>query len=408
MNLITADFVILCDQSGTIIEDGAVAFDGKIIEAGTKERLQAKYRTATLIECGKNSVLMPSLINAHTHLEFCKNKTTLVYGNFIDWLTSVIENRESLLEGDIEQAIRDTLEGMLRQGIGAIGAISSFGLDLAACVGASQKTVFFNEILGANEARFESIEADFTSRFERSMRFSNGKFRPAVSLHSAYSTHPKLAQKVVELAKEHDLPIVAHFMESKAERAWIDRNKGEFKLFFKNMFSLEKSFWEPQEFIKLLEGSNHGFIHCNYATARELELMRYQNGTVVHCPVSNRLLGADALNIELLKNLNINYVVATDGLSSNFSTSLFDELRAALFTHYGLNIHILAQDLLRSVTANAAALLGLDSGTIEAGKAADLISITLPGAATMQNVALNTILHTKEVDAIYINGERHA
>jgi cytosine/adenosine deaminase-related metal-dependent hydrolase len=100
--------------------------------------------------------------------------------------------------------------------------------------------------------------------------------------------------------------------------------------------------------------------------------------------------------------------VATDGLSSNDSLNIFDELRAAVLLHNDIPIQELAVNLLKTVTSDAAEVLGLNCGKIEEGKAADFAIVTLKESPKRpEEIALWSILHTKEVSALYIEGEQY-
>jgi cytosine/adenosine deaminase-related metal-dependent hydrolase len=350
---------------------------------------------------------MPALINPHTHLEFSRNKTALHYGAFIGWLQSVIEKRENLLSDDgLETVIEGLLAQMLKYGVASIGAISSFGKDFMPCVGAKQKIVYFNEILGTQPARFESTWHDFIARLNRAERFASHKFRPAISVHSTYSIHPTLLEQALDLAKKDALLTSTHYLESRAERNWLVRSTGEFKVFFKQNFGVEKSFQNQFDFVSKFDGVDTLFVHCVYANDEELEAIKNVNGHIVHCPVSNRLLGGKYFDVERAKNLDIAYSIGTDGLSSNFSLNPMREIRHALFGYLDLNLHLLGYDLLKAVTKNAASALKLNSGALKNGLDADIITFCLPGKVeNEEDLALQIILHTDEVDSIYIDGE---
>ena len=70
MNLITADFILTCNDNFEIIKDGALVFEKEILEIGEKQTLLEKYPNAKRIDSPKNSVLLHGLINPHVHLEF--------------------------------------------------------------------------------------------------------------------------------------------------------------------------------------------------------------------------------------------------------------------------------------------------------------------------------------------------
>jgi len=395
-----ADYVITMNEKNEILLNAEVLFDKQIIDIGYDLPGESVY-------LGKNSVIMPALINTHTHLEFSSNKTSLNYGDFITWLDSVITSREELFFSCKGECYKSAIEEMKKSGVCAFGEISSTGNDLKYLKYSPLKVVYFNEIIGTNPAIVDAMYQDFLARLENSKKIENEKFKIGVSIHSPYSVHPILMDKVIEIAREENLPIQAHFMESKAERNWLDKGEGEFKLFFEKHFKNAKPLIKPIEFLEKFQNTNSTFIHCVYANENELNKISELNASIAHCPVSNRLLNVGKLDLEKVKNHSINYSVATDGLSSNYSLNLFKEIRAALLMHTDLHPKYLAKDLLKSVTKHSAKQLNLNNGSLEKGKDADLITFKLPNSVKdLDYLPMHIILHTKEVEELYINGEK--
>jgi cytosine/adenosine deaminase-related metal-dependent hydrolase len=389
------------DNNYTILENGEIIFDKKIIEVGKNLK-----KCDNEIYLGENSVIMPALINSHTHLEFSSNKTLLEYGDFIIWLNSVIENREELFISCKGDCFKKAIEEMKKSGVCAFGEISSTGDDLRYLKHSPLKVVYFNEIIGTTPAAVDMLYQDFLARVEESLKLQNEKFKVGISVHSPYSVHPILMEKAINIAKTKNLPIQAHFMESKAERRWLDEGEGEFKLFFEKHFKNAKPLIKPIEFIEKFRGTKTTFIHCVYAKDEELQKIKEIEGFIAHCPVSNRLLNVGLLDLERVKNHSIDYSVATDGLSSNYSLNLFKEIRAALLMHVSLHPKYLAKDLLKAVTINAAKALNLNNGSLENGKDADIIAFKLPNRVkNLELLPLQVILHTNEVDKLFINGK---
>jgi cytosine/adenosine deaminase-related metal-dependent hydrolase len=395
-----ADYVVTMNEKNEILLNAEVIFDKKILKVGYN------LDDSPAIYLGKNSVLMPALINNHTHLEFSANTTTLNYGDFISWLNSVLENREKLFLECSGKCFKNAINEMKKSGICAFGEISSSGNDLKYLTKQPLKVVYFNEIIGSNPAVVDMLYNDFLARVEESKQYESEKFKVAISIHSPYSVHPILIDKVIDIAKKENYTIQTHFMESRAERKWLDEGKGEFKLFFEQNFKLSKPLIKPIEFIQKFKDTKTTFVHCVHANEKELEEISKINGFIAHCPISNRLLNTGLLNLEKVKNKYIDYTIATDGKSSNYSLNLFKEIRATLLMQTELHPKYLAKDLLKAVTINAAKSLGLNNGSIEVGKDADLISFKLPNKINnIENLPLQIILHTNEVDYLYINGE---
>ena len=98
MFLISAEFILKCDDEFNILKNNAIAFDKNIIDYGDVKKKKKKYPNAEFIDCKKNSLLLPAFINPHTHLEFSANSYDLSYGDFLIWLNSVMKKRENLNE----------------------------------------------------------------------------------------------------------------------------------------------------------------------------------------------------------------------------------------------------------------------------------------------------------------------
>jgi len=396
-----ANYLLTMNDKFEIIEDGEVIFDKKIIKVG--KNLEKNIKT---IDLGKNSVLMPGLINTHTHLEFSANHTSLIYGDFITWLNSVLIKRDYLLNECKNRCYENAINQMKKSGIVAFGEISSTGLDLEYLKNSELKVVYFNEIIGSNPSAVDVLYQDFVSRLKESQKYANEKFIPSISIHSPYSVHPILVKKVLQIAKEKNMLVSAHFMESKAEREWLDNNKGDFKLFFQTHLNQSKATTSSKEFLELFKEIKTHFIHAVWANEDELQQISSMNASIAHCPISNRLLNTNLLDIERIKNLKIPYSVATDGLSSNYSLNLFKEIRASLLMHTGLHPKYLARDLLKSITKNGGDILGLNNGSIEVGKFSDLISFKLPNQVNIQDICLQIILHINNIEKMWINGKQ--
>lgn len=401
MQIITPDYILTPD---VLLKDMAVAFDTTIRKIAPLEELQKEFKGADVIKLKKNSLLMPGLINAHVHIEFSANKTSLSYGDFISWLYSVIENRESLIGGCGKECMQRAVDAMLESGITTFGAISSHGMDLEVCAAAPQNVVFFNELIGSQATMADALFGDFRSRLDASKSVQREGFYPAVAIHSPYSVHPILIQKALQIVKNEGLKLTAHFMESNAEREWLDKSEGDFKGFFENLLKQSSATSSAAEFLTSFDGQKTLFTHVVKASDEELGSLASNGHTIIHCPVSNRLLGNGALDLAKVQKHSINWVLATDGLSSNYKLDLFEEMKCALFMHSNLPLLDLAKQLLKSVTKDAAEALGLNTGEIKEGKNADMLVLDLDKEPN-DELAIHLILHRYNISQIYINGK---
>ncbi len=403
MKILVSDYIY---TPNGFISNQAIAFTETIKNIGTLEKLRHKYPDATIIKTEKNSVLYPGFINTHVHLEFSANKTSLRYGSFMPWLYSVIEHRDDLIKDCDNAMMENQCKEMLHSGITTFGAISSFGNELQVCEKTPQRVVFFNELIGSNAAYADMLYGDFLERLKASQSCEeSSRITPAIAIHSPYSVHPIILQKAVTIAKQNELPLSTHFLESKAEREWLESDSGEFREFFEKYFNTSTPVTNIEEFMHAFDTYPTHFTHCTQANKKELDYLANKGHSIAHCPRSNRYLGCRRLKIE---ELNLPFSVATDGLSSNDSLNIFDELRAALMLHNDIPIQELATRLLQTVTENAADILHLNCGKIAVNKLADFTIVTLPETPKREEeIALWTILHTKKVSQVYIQGEKY-
>ena len=404
MTIIRADYVMRMNETFEVLQNGAVAFEERIKAVGSVDAIRDAYPDAEFIDTPPNSVLLPGLVNVHVHLEFSANKTTLAYGDFIKWLKSVIVHRDALSSSCKEICMKKVLDTMISSGTTTIGAVSSYGLDMKPCYYSPMNVVYFNEVLGSNPAMVDALYANFMQRLEDSRAYARKNFVPAISVHSPYSTHPILAKKALEIAKKEEMVVSTHFMESPAEREWLEKGTGDFAAFFEDFAPGSKPVNDPLSYLHLFEGVDTLFTHATQATQEELTLMQ-RFGYVTHCPVSNRLLHNGRLAVEKVEKLTM----GTDGLSSNFSLNLWEEMRAALWMHTDYEPNALAKKLLTGATREGAKSLRRECGELSVFKDADIISVTLPDSVEdMAQLPLQLLLHTKEADMVYIAGVRQS
>ncbi|MFV0481734.1 MAG: metal-dependent hydrolase [Campylobacteraceae bacterium] len=407
MTVLCADFILTCNENFDVLDDGAIVFNEKIVEIGKSSEILQKYKDAKVTMLPKNSVVMPGLINPHTHLEFSNNIATLTYGSFIPWLGSVIKHRDELSSGFDAELVAKLLDDNLKSGVTTLGNISSFGVEIFVCKSAKQKIVYFVEAIGSVPDALDALHSDFLARVHEALQNSDERFLPALSVHSPYSTHPVLAKKVIDLAKEESLLVSAHFMESLAERHWLDSGIGGFKTFF-NAFNpnIKPMYRNGLEFLEMFKDVKSLLTHCVHANEDELSFIKHLNTSVTHCPTSNRLLGCGALSLKKIKSSNIPLSLGTDGLSSNISISLWDEMRNALYLHVNSDLNELAKELIAASTNGGATALNLKSGSLQKEFSSDIIAFCLKESPKeLSQLPLQVILQATKMDKIYINGK---
>jgi aminodeoxyfutalosine deaminase len=401
MNILLADTIF---SDGVILRDHGIVFDQTIIEVSSNDDLRSRYGEQC-IELGEGSVVVPGLINSHVHLEFSANRSDLTYGEFMPWLSSVIEKRNDLINDCDDTCITRAIETMLQNGITAFGAVSSYGFDLTPCAEAPQKVVYFNELIGSDPQMADALYADFQERLFASQEIKRPGFYPSIAIHSPYSVHRILIQKALSYARDKELRVTAHFMESPAEREWLDCNSGAFAPFFQNFLKQTQAANTAEEFLRYFRDVPTLFTHAVQASDAELSIIAEGNHTIIHCPVSNRLLGNGVLDLKSLEEKEIRFVCGTDGLSSNYTLDLFEEMKIALFIHPENDLLSLAHALWKSVTTDAAEALGLNCGKITPTFDADFLVMRIHYPLNDQ-LPIHLITQSRTIESVYIQGEK--
>lgn len=400
MKIITPETILSPTQQ---LSGQSIAFDTHIRAIAPLLELTKQFPDAEIIQVPEHSLVMPGLINPHVHLEFSGNKDTLKYGSFLEWLYSVIEHREDLIEGCDERCMQKACEDMLDNGITTFGAVSSYAMDLEVAANAKQKVVFFNEVIGSQATMADTLYGDFLSRLEASQEVDREGFIPAIAIHSPYSVHPALIKRALEHAKQHNILTSAHYLESPAEKEWLESNSGDFQPFFKDLLKQEYAVNTSKEFLNLFKGKPTLMTHVVQANDEELQQLSRDGHTVIHCPISNRLLGNGTIDLDKLEENGVPWVMGTDGLSSNYGLDLIEEMKIALFMHSGADLLNLAQRLITNATSKSAKALQLNTGEISVGKEADLLVIDLESTPNDQ-LPLHLLLHGYNIEQVYING----
>lgn len=401
MQILLSDAIF---TNGTLYRNHGIVIDKTVLEVSPNDDLRSRYGEQC-IELGEGSVLLPGLINAHVHLEFSANRSSLTYGEFMPWLSSVIASRDELINECDDGCTTRAIDMMLSNGITAFAAVSSYGFDLEPCFKAPQKVVFFNELIGSDPIMADALYGNFQERLFASQEMKRDGFYPSVAIHSPYSVHRILIQKALKYAKSKELRVTAHLLESPAECEWLDSNSGAFQPFFQNFLKQTQAANTVKEFLTYFNDVPTLFTHAIQANDDELSAIKAGEHSIIHCPISNRLLGNGVLDLQCLDAHSIPWLCGTDGLSSNYTLDLFEEMKAALFMHPNDNLLSLAHRLWESVTSNAAEALRLNCGTIAPTYDADILIMRVNYPINDQ-LPIHLIVQPHTIESVYIQGEK--
>jgi cytosine/adenosine deaminase-related metal-dependent hydrolase len=371
------------------VTDGAVAVeDGRIEAVGPRADVLQQAPGAEVRDLG-DVVVVPGLVNAHTHLELSwLGDDRPEGGDYVTWLRALMGRRDG---GDEErgwQAAEQAVEAMARRGTVAVGEVANEVWTTSILARSSLHAVVFHELYGFPLNLAERLLAEAASRLDAIDADSDvaeaaGRIRVVLTPHAAHSTSAPLIKALAGRSKAVGDPLSIHVAESEAEIRFLRDGSGPFRDFLVERDAWEES-WQPPDHPPLEHLDRLGAlgprtlaVHCVQVGQPELSLLQAREVTVVTCPRSNRYLDVGTAPVSRMLSAGIPVALGTDSLASAPDLDLFGELHALCELHESLA----PAAALRMATLNGARALNLHDrlGSIEPGKLAELVVV--PSAA---------------------------
>ena len=356
------------------LPNGRVTIRGdRIVSVGP-----ANDRTADL-DFG-NAAIVPGLVNAHAHLDLSGTRGLIrPSSDFVGWLRGVIGQRRIRTAEQTQAEIRRGLDECLRFGTTLIGDIASAGSSWNALAGAPIWAVCFRELLGLPSDRVHAAWAELVDWM--TAHPDTPTCRAGVSPHAPYSVHRALIEAAARL-----WPVCIHLAETPAERDLLEAHSGPFVEFLR-----EVGVWDPHGLApsfdwvawRISRAPTALFAHGNYLPpATPIP----RNTTIVYCPRTHAAFGHRAHPLPELLVRGVRVALGTDSLASNPDLDLLAEAR---FVRVRFP-EVTGEQLLRMATIHGAEALGFaeTTGSLQAGKSADLVVLPLPDEETPDPYAL--------------------
>ena len=364
------------------VDDGTVVVDGdRIVYVGPR----AGAPPGRDEELG-NAILVPGLVNAHTHLDLTVLRGFLEGLPFFLWIRTLTAVRRDVLtyEDCLDSARLGVLEG-LAAGITTFADSSPSPAAFDAMRELHVRGIAYREVFGPDPAQLGTA-MDELRRTVRSMEADQTPLvRIGVSPHAPYSVSDDLFAAVAAYARERRLPLATHVAESVAESDLVAGGCGAFAAFLSGRgISVMPRARSPVALLArqgvLAPGTL--LIHCVRIDREDIALIAERHCGVAHCPASNAKLGHGVAPLAALRDAGVPVGLGSDSMASNNRMNLLDEGRLALLAQRML----LHRDVLDAATGLELATLGGaralgiggEVGSLEPGKQADLAAFAVP------------------------------
>jgi cytosine/adenosine deaminase-related metal-dependent hydrolase len=388
------------------LADGAVALQGgRIAGVGRFVDLRISFPGAAVID-HPQSVLLPPLVNAHTHLEL----SNLAYlsqspppPTFTGWIEHMLAEREQdgFAGPLVREAARAALKEQERDGVFAVADISNTGLTREMSDSFSGELFCFKEYLG--------LRAVGVAPALKALEQEEDFFCTA---HAPYSTHADLLKALKQRAARHDHIFPVHVAETEAETDMISQGRGELPEFLK-----KRGFWDNS--FKPVGIDNSGSVqylhqlgildtrtlcvHCVHVRDEEIELLQQSRASVCLCPGSNRYLDVGRPPLDQYLNNNILPALGTDSLASNPEISIWREMRLLAEDHPAVK----PETIVAMATLGGAEALGISDryGTLESGKQGVLLAVGTEQDVRDENRVVDFLVNCQtRPDVVLIRG----
>ena len=336
-------------------------------------------------------VIMPGLVNAHTHLELSWLRGRVPpAATFIDWIKQLFVIRGGRIErpddSKVTNAARQAAREMRESGTCAVGDISNSLATVESIRANGLRGLVFHELLGFNQVNGQSV-IDTRPLRATAAALGADAVRVALAPHAPYSVSPELFRAIREEVNRQELAITSvHLGESESEVDFLRDGSGPWPGILRLVGSARDD-WHPPgqtpvEYLGSLGmlDARTLVVHAVQLTDADLDRLRGIGATIVTCPRSNQWVGVGVPPIARFYNAGMRVAIGTDSLASVDDLNLFSELQ----TMNWLAPQVAPARLLESATRAGAEALGLGNqlGTIEAGKRAELIAVSLDGGLT--------------------------
>ena len=396
-------------ENGTVVESG-----GRITYVGP----QSDAPPGDDYELG-DALLMPGLVNTHTHLELTVMRGFLEELCFSDWIGKLRRSRNEVLTPEmlLDSARLGILEG-LQAGVTTYADTCSSGVALAAMRELGVRGIMYQETFGPDPASATSAMADLDRRVEALLPEQTDLVSLGVSPHAPYTVSDDLYDACARYAKERKLPLAMHIAESAEEFSIVTEGAGDFADEWKKRgIPVRRRARSP---IALLEKlglltDRSLLIHCVRLDDADISVIAANRCAVAHCPASNAKFGHGVAPLLPLLAAGVRVGIGSDSVASNNRMDLLDEARLAVLMHRAATRRhdaFGARDALRLATLGGASALGLEArtGSLEAGKDADLAAFKLNCARTVpvgdpESVALFA-LAGRGAEMVAVRGQR--
>jgi 5-methylthioadenosine/S-adenosylhomocysteine deaminase len=370
--VISGGRILTMDEKDTKIQKGALVISGDtIVAVGNEEDIKKEYFGKQRIDA-KNSLVMPGLVNAHTHAAMTCFRGLADDMELMTWLNDYIFPAEAR-NVDPELAYWGSVLAcaeMIKSGTTTFCDMYIFEDETAQAAKSAGIRCLLGEVLfDFPSPNFKTPQEglDYTERLIRKWA-DDPLVNILVEPHALYTCSPSLLKDAKNLADRYQVPLAIHLLENKDEAKQLRQQLGKKAVqFLKEIGLLDERFFA---------------FHCVYMDNEDIRIFADHGCKVVHNPESNMKLASGVAPVTNMLKAGVTVGLGTDGCASNNNLDMFQEMDTAAKLEKSALLDptvMSARTVLHMATSQGAKVLGFDRqvGTLEPGKKADIVIVNL-------------------------------
>jgi 5-methylthioadenosine/S-adenosylhomocysteine deaminase len=373
--IVTGGTVVTVDAGGRVIENGAVAIDGADIAAvDTAAAVAKQFHGRDTIDAS-GQIILPGLINTHTHAPMVLYRGLADDLPLMEWLNNYIFPAESKTVSPefVRAGTRLAALEMIESGTTTFADMYYFEEEIAR----ETRRAGLRGVLGQTIIQFPVADAktpaDALARAEVFIKEFKGDslITPAVAPHAIYTLDGPTLRAARDLSRRHDVPTLIHLAESHDELRVAEERRAA----------------SPVAYLEGLGFLGPGVVgaHGVWVSDADIQVLKTRNVGISHNPESNMKTASGTAPVPAYLRAGVSVGLGTDGAASNNDLDMFEAMRIAALVHKNQTVDpstLSARTALEMATIRGARVLGMDArvGSLEAKKRADLITVSVSGA----------------------------
>lgn len=364
---------------------------GRIVAVGLEDEMPCTVGEASHVIDLPQTLILPALVNAHSHLDLTALGPMAYNGDFVSWLHMVMVGRQQLEKANrVAESVRNGADLSIKAGVGHVGDVANTAEAVITLHEVGQSGISFIETFGMGRMQQQGnsrLDAQIDQLHARHDLVDNSNLKLGISPHAPYSAGPKVYEYATRLSRQWAYRLCTHLAESPQEVEFLQHGTGMFTNLLKAAERWDETIKSPAkhpvDYLEpYLRKGRYLVAHCNYLDHKHIQILRQTDTSVVYCPIASDYFGHRNHRYREMLAAGVNVCLGTDSIlcqpaDERQPLGILPQMRY-LFRRDGTEPRL----LLKMATINGIRALELEqlATTLQSGTRANLIGVPFDAA----------------------------